>query len=1327
MRILAKDLKIVRQYFIGIALFLCAFNANAAFTFPGTLPAGCTNNGGGSYTCGALTLNDHVIFNDTGDVTITVNGSLTINNYTIGSNTDAANTTFVVNGNVTINSPTIHANISAGIYNITYNGVASTSGSLTTTTGNISTRGVVYGNITTNSGQITVNANNTSVIWGEITVKDATTTNYTRIYQDAVINGSIYSNSTSATANLHVNIEERATVNGSIIVLGRDYSYVNLNFDAVVNGNITVFGNDASQVSLNNRSRVNGHVKSTSVDNDDGDVDLNTSAVITGDVTAFGDINNYGAINGCAHSTYTSGTNISLRSGSTNTGGSCCGSNRTSCGLSCVSNASGTATKQCQAVEAIIVNAYGQPLNNVWPIMELWVNQVRVGTVIVNSVTAQNYTFYANLPTTGEYTLDLVFPNDAYNPPLEDRNLFINSITYQSTTILSTDARVTRDYGSNSTEYFDGINTAGPGADLFSNGAMRFDTSIPATLIAEYALDEASWNGTLNEAKDKAGYTGGPFDGQGVGTTKPTAMNSSPARVAGSAGTCGYATFSGNALQSSFTLDGLPVSTAVGAKTTVSFWMYWDGNANYSTPIGWNLYALAIGNGVFGFDTFNADRYGINSSALQVGWRHIVAVFNNGNVSQSQLYIDGVKQTISQVRGTPNNSSAYVQSTLNLARITNTGVNNLGFSGGRIDEVKVYNGAMTQAQVTADYNATHACPVYNIVPSSFNCVVVGGDSNTGRLYTQLAGTSFNIDVVALNASRAAETAYVTSGTKDVTVEFVDGTGTTACGSRLALSPAVSQTVTFAAADAGRKTVSNITISKAYRDLACRVTDANQSPSVVGCSSDDFAVRPSSISISSSANADAAGTSATASPIVKSGATFSLTASTGIAGYDGTPLIDATKLNAHSGAVQLGVLSGGFSAANAATGNASDSTFNYSEVGYFRFAANGVYDSTFTAVDSAVGDCATGFVTSGGKYGCSFGNTAATNYFGRFIPDHFALTVGANTEGCDSGNFTYYGQDGLSTAFTLTAQNASNQTTQNYTGSFAKLGLTNWSNYNFISQGSPYSPELSASATLPTGTWTSGSASVTAKHQITRLSAMVPQSPKCADEWGTCTFSGTRTVIYGANGIYTSGSFTNSVSCTNGVFGDPIFGTIKACYLGNLPSPSTVSIFAKPTDSDGVTIPLTAVTAASTFRFGRLFMPNTYGSELLPLTVPIEAQYWNGTSYQRNQLDVCSVIPTSAIAMGNYKSNLAACETALTGGGTMSAGKTGVKLSAPGAGNNGSVDLSINLNSAIGNTCNSATQTSATSASLPWFGNTNPSARETFGLFKTPVIYMRENF
>ena len=139
----------------------------------------------------------------------------------------------------------------------------------------------------------------------------------------------------------------------------------------------------------------------------------------------------------------------------------------------------------------------------------------------------------------------------------------------------------------------------------------------------------------------------------------------------------------------------------------------------------------------------------------------------------------------------------------------------------------------------------------------------------------------------------------------------------------------------------------------------------------------------------------------------------MTAATAVAGYNGTPSVGAPA--AHSGAVQNGSISGAFGAAAAASGTATGS-FTYSEVGYFRFNTAGVYDDTFTVIDQPT-DCTNDFsntaVASGvdaGKYGCKFGNTAATPYFGRFIPDHFAVTPGSSVAACTlhpaaSGSYT----------------------------------------------------------------------------------------------------------------------------------------------------------------------------------------------------------------------------------------------------------------------------------------------------------------------------------
>ena len=56
---------------------------------------------------------------------------------------------------------------------------------------------------------------------------------------------------------------------------------------------------------------------------------------------------------------------------------------------------------------------------------------------------------------------------------------------------------------------------------------------------------------------------------------------------------------------------------------------------------------------------------------------------------------------------------------------------------------------------------------------------------------------------------------------------------------------------------------------------------------------------------------------------------------------------------------------------------------------------------------------------------------------------------------------------------------------------------------------------------------------------------------CGGEGANCTFTGTRAVRYGANGIYARGVFNGATACTNGVFGDPVVGVFKRCEYSSL--------------------------------------------------------------------------------------------------------------------------------------------------------------------------------
>ncbi len=176
------------------------------------------------------------------------------------------------------------------------------------------------------------------------------------------------------------------------------------------------------------------------------------------------------------------------------------------------------------------------------------------------------------------------------------------------------------------------------------------------------------------------------------------------------------------------------------------------------------------------------------------------------------------------------------------------------------------------------------------------------------------------------------------------------------------------------------------------------------------------------------------------------------------------------------------------------------------------------------------------------------------------------------------------------------------------------------------------------------------------------------------------------------------------------------------------------------------------------RFGRLSISNAYGSELQALSIPVEAQYWNGSSFIRNSEDNNTHLVDKNIIVGNINGALAAIApptptfgTADANGscfinsalnGVMSNGKSCILFAAPLA--SGSVDLLINLGSVgLSNTsCLSSTlrsSGSSTSANMSylsgnWCGENydrDPTAHVTFGIYKdnssgkSRLIYFRE--
>ena len=156
--------------------------------------------------------------------------------------------------------------------------------------------------------------------------------------------------------------------------------------------------------------------------------------------------------------------------------------------------------------------------------------------------------------------------------------------------------------------------------------------------------------------------------------------------------------------------------------------------------------------------------------------------------------------------------------------------------------------------------------------------------------------------------------------------------------------------------------------------------------------------------------------------------------------------------------------------------------------------------------------------------------------------------------------------------------------------------------------------------------------------------------------------------------------------------------------------------------------LSGVPATTEFRLGRMRLQNAYGSERLALPVPLFAEYRNGGNWVRNTDDSCTsiVAPTSGAGLtfnpevaASVKGNhLSSGETTATvsSTGRMVAGDGQLRLSAPGLNNDGYLSISIPL-------------ALMPWLQFPWTGgvNVDPTAQATFGIYKSPLIYRRENY
>ena len=134
---------------------------------------------------------------------------------------------------------------------------------------------------------------------------------------------------------------------------------------------------------------------------------------------------------------------------------------------------------------------------------------------------------------------------------------------------------------------------------------------------------------------------------------------------------------------------------------TVSFWMNWNGTNN-ECPISFPGYDLYLDNGFFGFNSASSDVYGISSAGLANSWHFVTAVFVDGSVTQDQLWIDGVQQTLTQRQNTT--SPALVSTAAFIGGYNNSS----SYFTGSLDEVAYFDTALNGTQILAEFNARNS-------------------------------------------------------------------------------------------------------------------------------------------------------------------------------------------------------------------------------------------------------------------------------------------------------------------------------------------------------------------------------------------------------------------------------------------------------------------------------------------------------------------------------------------------------------------------------------------------------------------------------------------
>ncbi|MBL4681843.1 MAG: LamG domain-containing protein [Pseudomonadales bacterium] len=341
---------------------------------------------------------------------------------------------------------------------------------------------------------------------------------------------------------------------------------------------------------------------------------------------------------------------------------------------------------------------------------------------------------------------------------------------------------------------------------------------------------------------------------------------------------------------------------------------------------------------------------------------------------------------------------------------------------------------------------------------------------------------------------------------------------------------------------------------------------------------------------------------------------------------------------------------------ATAGRYTGSSFSWDESGIIRLQAS-------IADDSYLG---TGEVT-----GTESGNV------GRFYPANFDLT--SSFVGASCNDFVYMDQPGLTANYAIQARGLGGNVLFNY--DLGLLGASGVASPLFYAENNNQGVNLISRVPIATSFWNNGVYSLSSSTYVfARIGS--PDGPYENLSLGV-------SIIDSLDGQLISSPDMNASTSADCV-------AVANCNAASF-------------------------SGSSSLRYGRLEVPNAFGPETENLDVPLRATYYDGSGFVVNTSDSCTSYINTGVSLSNYLLGLplvtVVSPTALTlliGGETTAT--IPLFLSAPGAGNSGSVDVTYDAPAWLEYDWNGS-------------GDIDPTGTASFGHFRghDRVIYWREIF